>query len=84
MSKYHGSLIELQAIVAACNVSGAWLENTTSRFYSFRANTGEILNWWPSTGTVNFQGNSPEQFRALFLSYAPACAPEPQVWRSCG
>jgi hypothetical protein len=24
------------------------------------------LNWWPSTGTVQFQGRCPEEFRALF------------------
>jgi hypothetical protein len=45
MSKFHGSLLELQAIVAACNIRGEWLENTTNRFYRFRADTGEILNW---------------------------------------
>jgi hypothetical protein len=84
MSKFHGSLSELQAIVAACNVSGAWLENTTSRFYSFRVNTDEILNWWPGTGTVNFQGKCQDQFQALFLSFATACAPEPQAWRPVG
>jgi hypothetical protein len=30
-----------------------------------------ILNWWPSTGTVNFQGKRQERFEALFLKHAP-------------
>ena len=82
MITFRGSFEELKAIVATCKLSGAWVENVVNNYYSFRASTGEILNWWPSKGTVNFQGKGADQFRALFLSVAPAGPPQRQIWRS--
>jgi hypothetical protein len=65
MTKFHGSLDQLKAAVAACELEGEWSENTQNRFHSFHAETGEVLNWWPSTGTVQFQAECPELFRSL-------------------
>jgi hypothetical protein len=70
--KYHGSLDELKAVVAACRFTGEWSENTKHRFHCFRAWAGEVLNWWPSTGTVQFQGKCPEEFRVRFCSIVSA------------
>jgi hypothetical protein len=70
MLKFQGSLDDLQDIVMHCAISGEWSFHKKSRFYSLRAETGAILNFWPSTGTINFQGQDAEQFEALFLSHA--------------
>jgi hypothetical protein len=69
MIKVHCTLDQLMAAVAACELEGIWSENTKDNFYSFHAQTGEVLNWWPSTGTVQFQGKCSEKFRALFCCH---------------
>lgn len=75
-SKYSGSLDELKAVVDACKMTGDWSENAKNRFHSFHAWTGEVLNWWPSTGTIQFQGKRAEEFRALFYNSLGADGPE--------
>jgi hypothetical protein len=48
-------------------------------FHTFHADGGEVLNWWPSTGTVQFQGKHQEEFKALFsnaLTAQPLAAPK--------
>jgi predicted nucleotide-binding protein len=67
MTRFNGTLGELEAAVAACKLTGDWCENNKNAFHSFRADTGEILNWWPRTGTVQFQGKHQEDFKE-FLS----------------
>src|SRR5580693_2952198 len=69
MIKVHCTLDQLMAVVAACELEGEWSRNTKNNFHSFHAQTGEVLNWWPSTGTVQFQGRCPEEFRALFCCH---------------
>lgn len=54
--KYNGSLARLQKIVQDCGVFGVWRRLEQPRGYQFRSRNGEIMNWWPSTGTVYFQG----------------------------
>jgi hypothetical protein len=86
--KFHGSLEELQEIVLRCAIPGGWHFHKKSRFYKFEAATGAILNWWPSTGTINFQGQDAEEFETLFLEHAfvgvaqsdPALVCEESVW----
>jgi hypothetical protein len=56
--KHRGTLSELKAVVADCNLEGAWSYREQNRFYVFHAASGEIVNWWPRTGTVNVQGNA--------------------------
>jgi hypothetical protein len=70
MLKFRGSLDDLQNIVTRCAIPGRWELHKKSKFFRFQATTGAILNWWPTTGTMNFQGQNPEQFEALFLSHA--------------
>jgi hypothetical protein len=55
-----------------CAISGEWSFHKKSRFYRFQVATGAILNWWPTTGTINFQGQNADQFEALFLEHARA------------
>jgi hypothetical protein len=72
MMKCYGSLKDLQEIVVRCATPGEWSFHRKSRFYRFEAKTGAILNWWPTTGTINFQGQDADQFEALFLEHALA------------
>jgi hypothetical protein len=76
MIKVHCTLDELMAVVAACELEGEWSENTKNGFHAFHAETGEVLNWWPSTGTVQFQGKCPEAFRTRFLCPNKASWPD--------
>src|SRR5271168_4753478 len=75
MRKFKGPLDELKAAVAARDLDGEWSENTENSFHSFHAESGEVLNWWPSTETVQFQGKRQEEFKALFSSSCGAQSP---------
>ena len=72
MTKVRSSLAELKAAVSACQLEGEWSEK--NGFHSFHAETGEVLNWWPSTGTVQFQGKRQQEFKALFSNCRPTQA----------
>lgn len=76
MEHFHGTLDELKAVVAGCNFSGDWSETPQTGLHSFRAKTGEILNWWPSRGTIQFQRKNQTGFRDL-LSPSLATGPAP-------
>jgi hypothetical protein len=67
MIKVHCTLDQLMAVGAACDLEGQWCENTKNKFHTFHAETREVLNWWPSTVTVQFQGKRLEEFRTRFL-----------------
>lgn len=53
-------------------------------YWRFNDQTGAILNWWPSTGTYNFQGPPPAK-RALesafFSAVISARGQEPSLTR---
>lgn len=78
MKKFHGTLKELKSAVESCGFIGDWSEKTESGLQCFRAKTGEVLNWWPSKGTVQFQGKNQEGFKSKLTAalVAPA-APTP-------
>lgn len=63
MKQFHGSLEDLKSIVESVGVSGEWSEKPNSGLHCFRARTGEVLNWWPSKGTIQVQGKNAEVFR---------------------
>ncbi|MDX9860403.1 MAG: nucleotide-binding protein [Rhodospirillales bacterium] len=75
MKQFHGSLDELKAAVGACGLQGDWSERPESGLHSFRARSGEILNWWPSKGTLQFQGKNPDAFRTALSSTAGGATP---------
>ena len=54
MEKFRGELAKLKACVAGLDYQGEWSEE--SEKWVFRSADGAVLNWWPSTGTVNIQG----------------------------
>lgn len=70
MLKFRGSLKHLQDTVMRCAILGEWSYHKKNCFYRFQAATGAILNWWPSTGTINFQGQHAEQYESIFLEDA--------------
>lgn len=56
-SKFHGTYEELQALVAAAGYDGAW-SDTGNGQKQFRTKAGAVLNWWESSGTLQFQGQA--------------------------
>jgi predicted nucleotide-binding protein len=78
MKTFHGNIEELSALVGSCGIVGEWTEHTENGVrHSFRGRTGEMLNWWPSKGTVNFQGKNQEEFRQK-LDTALGAPPQPK------
>jgi len=61
MSKFKGSLEHLRTWVNAAGYSGTWSEIANG--HQFRADNGAILNWFPKTGTLQFQGPETERER---------------------
>ena len=56
--KFTGTYKELKKTLEQLNQQGEWIEVNENQ-KQFRHRSGGILNWYPSTGTINFQG-SPE------------------------
>jgi len=81
MKQFHGSIDELKAAVEACKLTGEWSERPDNGLHSFRAKTGEVLNWWPSKGTIQFQGKSQDDFREKLTvaTGAPAAPKQAQA-----
>jgi len=68
MGKYLGDLNGLQAAVEKCGLKGTWKE--LEKNYRFEDKFGHIINWWPSTGTVQFQGTKKEGLEGqLFAAF---------------
>lgn len=55
--KFHGAYEEVKDIVHVVGVFGDWADLGSQK--QFRAESRAILNWWPNTGTVTFQGKYP-------------------------
>jgi deoxycytidylate deaminase len=53
--RFTGSYPELQERLAALSGEGEWHDLNKNQ-KQFRHRDGGILNWYPSTGTINFQG----------------------------
>jgi len=54
-ARFKGGLNQLQTIVELLNIPGRW-EFMQAEYWRYRCEDGAILNWWPSTGTLNLQG----------------------------
>jgi hypothetical protein len=59
-------------LVWGTGIDGAWTE--MGDHCQFRAKNGAILNFWRSTGTINFQGPglAAEEFKSMFLKHCHA------------
>jgi len=65
--KFYGSLRELSKIIDSLEFRGGWVKPAQRNKKVFRFNNGALMNWWPSSGSINFQGNieSKEQVQAV-------------------
>jgi hypothetical protein len=61
-------------LVWGTGIDGEWTE--MENHCQFRADSGAILNFWRSTGTINFQGPglAAEEFKTIFLKHRHATA----------
>ena len=55
MRKFYGDFRQLLVLFKQAGIMGEW-RVLNHRQWQFRAITGAIFNFWPTTGTVNFQG----------------------------
>ena len=79
--KFKGTLAQLQTIVEMTGTAGQW-EDKGNGHWLFRGNDQAILNWWQSSGTLNFQGPQPargefDQIVALAQAKFQSTQPEP-------
>ena len=54
-TKFRGSLDDLKEKVGTTGIGGEWAEAPPGK-WRFRGEDGTIVNWWPKTGTIQFQG----------------------------
>jgi predicted nucleotide-binding protein len=54
-NKFEDTIEELQALVKAAGLKGKWEDDGQGK-HTFRSGDGGVLNWWPSKGTVQLQG----------------------------
>jgi hypothetical protein len=52
--KFSGVFAELQDKLLLTGIDGQWRDLGNQK--QFHADSGAILNWWQSTGTILFQG----------------------------
>lgn len=57
MEKFHGEFNELQTLVSELGYNGQWDDENGKKV--FRSEDKAILNWWPSTGSLQAQGPEP-------------------------
>lgn len=79
MTKFHGTLDELKSAVESCGLKGDWRDNDKASNHSYRGRTGEILNWWPGKGTLQFQGQNQDAFRTALMSAIAGATPATAV-----
>jgi hypothetical protein len=65
-----GNFKVLRYVVAHTGIAGKWTKEGNQR--QFRTNSGAVLNYWKTTGTINFQGSqrAAAELRAMLLRRA--------------
>lgn len=53
--KFTGTFDEFKAALSSVETEGEWIDLNANQ-KQFRHTSGGVLNWYPSTGTINFQG----------------------------
>lgn len=53
--RFSGTIEELKVQLSQLEKEGSWTEVNPNQ-HQFRHNSGGVLNWFPSTGSINFQG----------------------------
>ncbi|MFM9958862.1 MAG: TIR domain-containing protein [Phycisphaerales bacterium] len=62
--KFHGTPDELKAHVQQAGFDGVWSEGTNGQ-HQFKTKDGGVLCWWPSKGTLLFQGQTKAKDRLI-------------------
>jgi predicted nucleotide-binding protein len=70
---FHDGIDALKARVEASGVVGNWTEQAAGK-HVFRSREKGILNYWPASGTIQYQGNvaAQEPLKAVFADDAPS------------
>jgi len=65
-----GNFKVLRYVVARTGIPGKWTKEGNHR--QFRARSGAVLNYWKTTGTINFQGSerAAAELKAMVLQRA--------------
>lgn len=75
-NKFYGTIEELKSAVENAGLVGGWEEKAGNAVvHQFRGRTGEILNWWPSSGTLSFQGKNINQFQTSLMPLLQGAQP---------
>jgi len=56
MNKFRKPLEELQGVLRDAGIKGQWQKDDAAGKHMFRSEDGGVVNWWPSTGTIQVQG----------------------------
>jgi hypothetical protein len=65
-----GDFRALRQVIALTGIAGRWTE--TENHCQFRTGNGAVLNYWKTTGTMNFQGSkrAAAELKAMLLRRA--------------
>jgi predicted nucleotide-binding protein len=75
-NKFYGSIDELKSAVGQAGFVGNWEEKAgTAVSHQFQGRTGEVLNWWPSSGTLSFQGKNSGSFQSAVMPLLQGAQP---------
>jgi len=66
-----GNFKVLRYVVARTGIPGEWIKGNNGH-RQFRTANGAVLNYWKTTGTINFQGSerAAAELRAMLLRRA--------------
>ncbi len=73
--KFHRELAELQQAIEDIGLQGTWTHEEVAKKHCFRSKTGEILNWYYGTGTIQCQGKNAQEFKDKIESLVDGKSP---------
>jgi predicted nucleotide-binding protein len=53
--KFHGEVEEFKGLLSNAGIQGSWTSGDNGKL-EFRTKDGAVMNWWPTRGTVQVQG----------------------------
>ncbi len=72
--KFFGRLSTIKLWTWESGRRGLWSAVYNQNHYRFSGFKGEVLNWWPDTGTVQIQGKDAQQFDRLITAAQGKCS----------
>lgn len=78
-TKFDADIKVLKRLVARLQIPGSWCRCDKKQKWTFRGHGGEVLNWWPSTGTINLQGRWNDQLRTRLELKLRKARPRPAM-----